>query len=367
MGGLARAGRDKLTLLTSPSLSQLRPVGGTAHRRKYRQGGPRHRANRRRAWRCPPVYGDDRAFVVLRLSDDDNAALDGGVDGLRGNQPIMVRELADRLELGAEMYCWEVATALAGVVLAINPFDQPNVQESKDNTARVLEAGETDPPPGSTVRPASSARSSARPGPGDYVAIQAYLPPTERGRAPGRPAPTHSRHPRVATTVGLWASVSAFDRPARTRVGPRAALSPATYQPDDRHRHPRQPFSFGTLFAAQALGDLRSLRGRGLRVARSIWGHPRPRWRRCSPIEASRHPRHPSSRPGGALIMQLGFIGLGRMGGNMVHRLRAAVTTWWPSTAVPGRSRRPCATARSAPSSLADLVQKLAAAARTSG
>jgi glucose-6-phosphate isomerase/transaldolase/glucose-6-phosphate isomerase len=269
MGGLARAGRDKLTLLTSPSLASFglwveqliaESTGKEGRGIVPIVGEPGG---------APPVYGDDRAFVVLRLSDDDNAALDGVVDGLRGNQPIMVRELADRLELGAEMYCWEVATALAGVVLAINPFDQPNVQESKDNTARVLEAGKTDPPPGSTVAPRELGTFLSQARPGDYVAIQAYLPPTDALAAHLTDLRRRIRDTRrVATTVGFGPRFLHSTGQLHKGGPPSGVFLQLTYRPTIDVEIPGQPFSFGTLLAAQALGDLRSLRGRGLRVAR---------------------------------------------------------------------------------------------------
>ncbi|MBV8195486.1 MAG: bifunctional transaldolase/phosoglucose isomerase, partial [Candidatus Dormibacteraeota bacterium] len=83
------------------------------------------------------VYGDDRLFVALRLRDND--VFDERVGSLRaGGQPVVTLELDDLHDLGAEFFRWEFATAVAGAALDIDPFDEPNVQESKDNTNRVL-------------------------------------------------------------------------------------------------------------------------------------------------------------------------------------------------------------------------------------
>ena len=139
MGVLAQQGRDKLTLVTSPSISSfglwveqliaestgkeglgIVPVAGEP------LGSPNH-------------YGDDRLFVYLRLDGDDNVESDEAIQAIESSgQPVVRLDLRDKYDLGAEFFRWELATAVAGAVLSINPFDQPNVQAAKDMTDSVL-------------------------------------------------------------------------------------------------------------------------------------------------------------------------------------------------------------------------------------
>src|SRR5205085_11690669 len=88
---------------------------------------------------APSAYGDDRLFVSISVGDTDSdtenklAALEAA------GHPVVRRKLTSTLDLGEEFYIWELATAVAGAVIGINAFDQPNVQESKDATKRLLE------------------------------------------------------------------------------------------------------------------------------------------------------------------------------------------------------------------------------------
>jgi hypothetical protein len=153
---------------------------------------------------------------------------------------------------------------VAGAVLGIHPFDQPNVQEAKDATRRLLARGDV-PDPGHD----DLGRLLQQVRPGDYVAIQAYLPrdqDTER-----RLQETRMRlrdRLRVATTVGfgprfLHSTGQLHKGGPNTGVFIQVVDPPAEDAPI-----PGQPYSFGTLIAAQAVGDLQSLRAHGRRVAR---------------------------------------------------------------------------------------------------
>ena len=150
--------------------------------------------------------------------------------------------LADVYDLGAEFFRWEFATALAGAFLGIQPFDQPNVQESKDNTRRLLAgyiaSGELleDLPEG--VRGASRTRCAMTNSPralccvffaqaeaGDYVALQAYVAPGHAGRGGGPPRPcacicvtTSAWRPRWATVRASCIRPASSTRAGRTRV-----------------------------------------------------------------------------------------------------------------------------------------------------
>ena len=84
-------------------------------------------------------YGQHRLFVYLRLDGDDNDQPDAAVQAIEiAGQPVVRLELRDKHDLGAEFFRWEFATAVAGAIIAVNPFDQPNVQAAKDMTESVL-------------------------------------------------------------------------------------------------------------------------------------------------------------------------------------------------------------------------------------
>ncbi|MGH2635588.1 MAG: hypothetical protein ACRDHU_05520, partial [Actinomycetota bacterium] len=159
----------------------------------------------------------------------------------------------------------ELATAVAGHVLGINPFDQPNVQEAKDATRAILEEGRLGDPGLDDLEPLLKEI-----GAGDYVAIMAYLDPTSStadALARARVA-IRDRH-RVATTVGFGPRF--LHSTGQLHKG--GANNGVFIQVVDAARStdvpiPGRPYSFGTLIDAQALGDLRSLRARGRRVAR---------------------------------------------------------------------------------------------------
>jgi hypothetical protein len=160
---------------------------------------------------------------------------------------------------------WEVATAVAGHVLGINPFDQPNVQEAKDATAEALAAGAGEAP--DLDDPAAVLATIEA---GDYVAILAYLdrtPETEASLQRARLA-IRDRH-RVATTVGFGPRYL-HSTGQLHKGGPNRGVF---LQVVDARREtdvpiPGRAYTFGTLIDAQALGDLRALRSRGRRVAR---------------------------------------------------------------------------------------------------
>jgi len=266
-GALARAGRDKLTILTSPRLGSFglwveqliaESTGKEGKGIVPVVGEPIGE---------PDAYGADRCFVVLRVDDDDNADLDRAVDKLRGAHPLVVRALPNIDALAAEMYCWEVATPLAGALLHINPFDQPNVQESKDNTARVLSSSESTPP--HTVSPDDAASFLSQARAGDYVSLQAYLTPTPAIEAQLQRIRARVRdRQKVATTLGFGPRFLHSTGQLHKGGPPSGVFLQLTYEPTADVPIPGAAYSFGTLIAAQSLGDLQSLQSRGLRAAR---------------------------------------------------------------------------------------------------
>ncbi|MBI5828936.1 MAG: bifunctional transaldolase/phosoglucose isomerase, partial [Chloroflexi bacterium] len=176
LGTLASAGRDKVTFVTSPVISTF---GLWAEQLIAESTGKEGRGILPVA--LEPLmgvgdYGNDRLFAYLRLDGDDNRAPDDHVAALeRAGQPVIRLTLRDRYDLGAEFFRWEFATAIAGALLGIHPFDQPNVQESKDNTAAVLREAQAtgQMPPTETTGALADLLAAAQPG--DYLAIMAYV------------------------------------------------------------------------------------------------------------------------------------------------------------------------------------------------
>jgi transaldolase/glucose-6-phosphate isomerase len=182
----------------------------------------------------------------------------------RDRQAQEVR-LANEYELGQELFRWEFATAVAGSILGINPFDQPDVQSAKDKTRQILASGE-DPqvePEGSIDELFDQAT------PGDYVAILAFVNPTaeadeklallaQRAAEDTGCVVTHGYGPRYLHSTGQL-----------HKGGPPTGLFLQVV--DDTGGEiaiPDQPFGFGKLIRAQAAGDFASLQERGRRVAR---------------------------------------------------------------------------------------------------
>ncbi|HKU58774.1 MAG TPA: hypothetical protein VJP39_04140 [Gaiellaceae bacterium] len=169
--------------------------------------------------------------------------------------------VADPYELGQEFFRWEFATAVAGSILGINPFDQPDVQAAKDKTKEILASGQEP-----DVAPVSSPDELfAQAQPGDYVCIQAFVDPAvsldgliERARDATGCVVTHGYGPRYLHSTGQL-----------HKGGPNTGLYlQVVDDTGDEIPIPNQPFGFGKLIRAQAAGDLELLKERGRRVAR---------------------------------------------------------------------------------------------------
>jgi len=220
LASLALKGRDKLTLVTSPSISAF---GLWAEQLIAESTGKEDKGIVPVAGETlarPDSYGDDRLFVHLRLDGDDNATADDALERIEtSGQPVLRLELRDRYDLGAELFRWQLATAVARAILDIQPFDQPDVQLSKDVTAAVLSEHRASgllPPseaPGSLPGLLSLAR------PGDYLAIMAYIQPTpENDRALTLLRNQVVGRYRIATTLG-YGPASSIPPASCTRAG----------------------------------------------------------------------------------------------------------------------------------------------------
>jgi transaldolase/glucose-6-phosphate isomerase len=208
------------------------------------------------------VYGHDRVFVAMTLAGGDDRATGTRLAELEeAGHPVVHLRLEDRLDLGQEFFRWEFATAVAGAVLGINPFDQPNVAESKANTRAVL-AQRGAPPPAATAAELEKIFGGIRPG--DCLALMADLPPT----------PEHDRRLaairlrlrdrlKVATTLGYGPRYLHSTGQLHKGGPPAGHFLQVTEPPGEDLPIPGESFTFGQLEAAQAAGDLQALRGRG--------------------------------------------------------------------------------------------------------
>jgi glucose-6-phosphate isomerase/transaldolase/glucose-6-phosphate isomerase len=264
MAALAQAGRNKITLIPSP---QITTFGLWAEQLLAESTGKEGTglipvANEPIV--SPTAYGTDRLFVYLRLKGDQNRQLDRQIAGLaRQGHPILTLTLQDRYDLAGEFFRWEVATAMAGHLLGIHPFDQPNVQESKDNTARVLETIQsTGRLPKQTTATAvqAAAQLKRHSRPGAYVAVLAYTTPSSKMEQAIRSLRRALvSHHHVTTTAGFGPRYL-HSTGQLHKGGPKSGIFLQLVDqmiPD--LSIPGKPFTFRTLAQAQAAGDIQAL------------------------------------------------------------------------------------------------------------
>jgi transaldolase/glucose-6-phosphate isomerase len=288
LGELARRGRDKVTFI-SPEI--LAPLGMWLEQLLAESTGKEGTGLLPVAGEplgAPEVYGPDRVFVYFRLPGPGQERLDQGVAALRqAGHPLITIQMTDPLDLGEEFFRWEIATAVAGAVLGINPFDQPNVQESKDNTNRLLtlvgEQGHLpEEPPDLVAGPlglystesaptlaAALAGFVHRAQPGDYVALLAYLSERPKIEAALEDLRLMFRdHLHLATTLGFGPRYL-HSTGQLHKGGPNTGLF-LELTCDDLEDPPvfGKPYTFGIFKNAQALGDMEALRRHGRRVLR---------------------------------------------------------------------------------------------------
>ena len=251
MAEAALAGRDKLTLVLPPSISTFGTWVEQLVAESTGKEGKGILPVEGEPLGPPEVYGDDRLFVSI--GDDIDL------------RPSATLKFDGATRLGAEFFHWEFATAVAGAVLGINPFDQPNVQEAKDATSRVLAAGGRLP----GVANDDLDILLAQVHPGDYIAITAYMQRnTENEEALRRVRLRLRDRFKVATTVGFGPR-HLHSTGQLHKGGPNNGVFIQVITPDETDLPiPGRPYTFGTLKAAQALGDLESLRAHGRRAGR---------------------------------------------------------------------------------------------------
>src|SRR5262249_40864814 len=132
LGTLARAGRDKATLVLSPGLAALGPWLEQMVSESLGKDGKGIVLVEGEPVAAPPVYGNDRVFVQVVLATARDAAQDTAVSELeRAGHPVVRITVAEEIDLGQELFRWQLATAVAGSVLGINPFNAPDVEAAK--------------------------------------------------------------------------------------------------------------------------------------------------------------------------------------------------------------------------------------------
>lgn len=285
MGRLAAEGRNKLTLIMSPKVGALgywieqliaESTGKLGKGIVPVEGEPLG---------APRSYGDDRLFVYTRMGGDREHPEVSALS--KAGHPVITLTLRDRFDLGGEFLRWEIATAVAGSILGINAFDQPNVQESKDNTRRVLEelesTGRLDMP--AALAAAAAGRAVAdlmgQARAGAYFSTMSYTArDTASEKALGRIRAAVRDRYAVATTAGYGPRFLHSTGQLHKGGPPVGVFLQIVQHGAVQVAIPGQPYGFKELQAAQALGDLQSLEARKLPVARVDLGDsPASSWK----------------------------------------------------------------------------------------
>jgi len=299
LGAAHNLGRNKLTILASPGIHDLAAWLEQLIAESTGKAGKAIIPVDGESPRPPSVYGDDRVFVYLRLETAPEAAQDAAVAALeQAGQPVVRINVQDIYSLGQEFFRWEMATAVAGAIIGINPFNQPDVEASKiathkltgeyEQTGRLpqetpfFEEGGiklfTDGKNASALEAAGGGKPSltaylkahlARLNPGDYFALLAYIEmnaANEKSLQAIRHAVLDAK--RVATCLGfgprfLHSTGQAYKGGPNTGVFLQVTCDDATDLPV-----PGQKYTFGTVKAAQARGDFEVLVERERRALR---------------------------------------------------------------------------------------------------
>ncbi len=282
LGELARAGRDKVTFLTSPALAAFPAWLEQLIAESTGKDGKGILPVVDETPDSSEVYGADRFFVSHSLDGDAPDDLAPRLEALEAaGHPVARICLREKADLAQEMFRWEVAVAVAGAVLGIHPFNQPDVQLAKD-LARQAMASQTQgsATPGDsaedtvlTTEPQTLAQGLnawlAAAQPGDYVAVQAYLAPTVQTTAALQSIRLALRDRlKLATTLGYGPrflhSTGQFHK-----GGPNTGLFlQLVDEPEEDIPVPETDYTFGALIRAQAVGDYRALMQRERRVLR---------------------------------------------------------------------------------------------------
>jgi glucose-6-phosphate isomerase len=283
-----QGGRDKVTIFTSPGLESF---GDWVEQLIAESTGKEGRGIVPVIGEEPgqaEVYGQDRLFVYLKLAGEAAEGVTAGTDSKteeavveleKAGHPVVRIELRDVYDLGAQFFLWEMATAIAGYFLRINPFDQPNVESAKVRAREMISAyAETGNLPEDKAEAAQAPTLTSflsQAAPGDYVSLQAYLQPTEKTSILLQKLRMLIRDRyRVATTVGYGPRFLHSTGQLHKGDGGAGLFIQFTDSPDrdapipDTAGQEKSSVSFGVLKMAQALGDKRALLDNRRRVIR---------------------------------------------------------------------------------------------------
>jgi transaldolase / glucose-6-phosphate isomerase len=280
LGVLANRGRDKVTLVTSPAIGDLGAWLEQLLAESTGKNGKGLIPIDGEPLGAPEAYGKDRMFVYLRLATSADAAQDQAIDRLeRAGQPVVRIAVDDPYQIAEEFFRWEIATAVAGSIMGIHPFNQPDVEASKVATRKLTteyeRTGALPPDDAQTVNIADASlidrlRSHLHQlGDGDYFALLAYVEMTEAHASVLcriRQRVRDWRH--VATCVGfgprfLHSTGQAY------KGGPNSGVFLQITCDDAADLQvPGQKYTFGIVKAAQARGDFEVLAERGRRALR---------------------------------------------------------------------------------------------------
>lgn len=296
LGTLAKAGRDKLTFLPDDEISSF----GAWAEQLIAESTGKHGVGivpvDLEPLADPATYGADRAFVRLSVAGTgDTAGRDALAAALEAaGHPIIRIQLADPIDLGAEFIRWEVATAIAGAVLGIDPFDQPNVEEAKNLTRTMLDKAESGEAPDALPEPLAQddgltlygdaalrlttadggvtgemARHLARRKPNAYLGIQAFIAPTPaRDEAMSRIRALLMARTGCATTAGYGPRFLHSTGQLHKGGAPIGwFLQLTSNHPADRDI-PGWPYTFARLIDAQADGDFAAIESHDLPIVR---------------------------------------------------------------------------------------------------
>jgi transaldolase/glucose-6-phosphate isomerase len=303
LGVLAKSGRDKLTFLPDPEIATF---GAWAEQLVAESTGKRGVGIvpiDQEPLSSPAIYGPDRVIVRLTLdgsSGPEAAAADALTDALgEAGHPVIRIGIRDPIDLGGEFIRWEVATAIAGAVLAIDPFDQPNVEEAKERT-RVLLASHGDGPDrratdasvstpiatsggvalfgdaplrlsanGDQILAGELRRHLARRRPNAYLALQAFIAPTTaRDEAFSRIRRLLREATGCATTAGYGPRFLHSTGQLHKGGAPIGWFIQFTSDHPVDRPIPGWPYTFGRLIDAQAQGDFEAIEAHDLPIVR---------------------------------------------------------------------------------------------------
>ncbi|HML16989.1 MAG TPA: bifunctional transaldolase/phosoglucose isomerase, partial [Bryobacteraceae bacterium] len=288
LGTLSRAGRDKVTIVASPGIFALGAWLEQLIAESTGKNGKGLIPVDREPLGPPEVYGTDRVFCYERLESSPDAAQDKAMDALAAaGHPVIRIAVSDAYDLGQEFFRWEIATAVAGSIIGIDPFDQPDVEASKIATRKLTgEFERTGSLPkefpaleedgiqvfgdahGATLVEALRAHLATLK-PGDYFALLAYIERNQAHDNQLQQMRQHVRdHKRVATCLGfgprfLHSTGQAYKGGPNTGVFLQITAEDAEDLPV-----PGQKYTFGIVKAAQARGDLAVLLERSRRALR---------------------------------------------------------------------------------------------------